>query len=95
MAVVARDDVKLVDRAFADIGDKPFPNARLPILLQGMGLMIPAVEVADGVDALGIRRPHREIRSRRAVALHETGAEFVVQAIMRALIEQMQIVRPK
>ena len=49
------------------------------------------IEVADHAHALGIRRPHREVRAGDAVAHARVRAELVIEAVVTALAEQMEI----
>ena len=51
----------LVQRALADAGDEPFPDARA-VVTHGemMAVLVPAVEIADHRDLCRVRRPDRE-----------------------------------
>ena len=52
---------------------------------------VPAVEVADDGDVLGRRGPDGEVGAGGAVARHRVGAELLVEAGVRALVEQVQV----
>src|SRR5260370_20112304 len=56
-----------------------------------MGLMVPSVEAADHVDIAGVRRPDTEDRARRAICVREMGAQFVVNAVVAALVEKIEV----
>ena len=86
--VIGSDDRVLVARAVPDVRDHAFPDSgALPrhqeILAGG-----PAVPVADHADLLAVGRPDREPGS----AVDDVGAELLVQAVVRTLVEQEQIV---
>ena len=52
---------------------------------------VPAVEVADHADAIGVRRPHREMHAGGRPDADAMRAELLEHAMMRAFAEQMQI----
>src|SRR5260370_42023134 len=56
-----------------------------------MGLMVSAVEAADHVDVAGFRRPDAEDRARRAFCVRQVGAHFLVNAIVAALVEKIEV----
>ena len=56
-----RGDEVLVHRAFFEAGDETFPDARaVPSRSEGVAARLPAVEIADDRNALGVRRPDGE-----------------------------------
>ena len=57
-----------------------------------MRVGIPAVEVADHGDALGVRRPDREVSALLSVNLGQVRAELLEQPVVVAFVEQMKIV---
>ena len=58
----------------------------------GVDAAVPAVEVADHADAIGVGRPHGEMHAgrsiRRVIAVR---AELLERAVVRAFAEQVQI----
>ena len=52
---------------------------------------MPLVEVADDADALGVRRPHREVGAGRRADLQRVRAEPLEGAVVAALAEQVQV----
>ena len=88
---VARHDAVLVGLAVARRGREPLPDAgAVPARRSGSALGVPAVPVADHRHRARVRRPDRELRARpRGVAM---AAEVLVQARVRALAEQVDVV---
>ena len=91
--VVARANVVLVDGSLAEIGDEGLPRAGTLARVHGMRIEIPAVEVADYRDAVSVRRPHGKVSAAPAIDVDDMRAEFLEQAVVLALVEQVQIVR--
>jgi hypothetical protein len=56
---------------------------------------IPAVEITDNGDAPGIGRPDGEVRARHTLMRDEMGAKTLIDALMRALREQIVVERPE
>ncbi len=56
-----------------------------------IAIAVPVIEVADHADALCIRRPHGEARAGDAVMHFEMRTELLVNVVMIALTEQVQI----
>ena len=90
--VIARTDVVLVHRALAQPGEEGLPDARAFPRRHGVRVGIPAVEVADHRDALGIGRPHREVGARLAVEFGQVRAKLLEEPVVLAFVEQMKIV---
>ena len=57
----------------------------------GVDAAVPAVEVADQADAIGIGRPHREVDADGRADRDPVRAELVERAIVRPFAEQVQI----
>ncbi len=57
----------------------------------GMGVGVPAVEVADDGDALGVRGPDGEIGAGFAVDGDEMRAKLVVETVVAALVEEVEV----
>ena len=90
MLAVRLDDVELV--VVADAGLR---NEQLPIAdaahAHRMPPPVPEIEIADDADALGVRRQHHEGDAVDAVERHRVRAELVVDPLMGAFAEQMEI----
>ncbi len=56
-----------------------------------MTAAVPIIEIADDADALGVRRPDGETGSGEAIDDAQLRAEFVIDAALIALAEEIQI----
>ena len=90
MLPVGFDDVELVVVADAGVGNEQLPiaDAAHP---HRMPPRIPVIEIADHADAAGIRRQHDEGDALDAFQRHRMGAELVVDALMGAFAEQIEV----
>ena len=90
MLAVRFDDIELVM-----IADAGLRNEQLPIAdaahAHRMTSSVPEIEIADDADALGVRRQHHEGHAVDAVERHRMRAELVVDPLMGAFAEQMEI----
>ena len=86
-----RLDVKLVERALVDAGDEAFPDAGRAARAEMMRLRIPSVEAADDRDRPRIRRPYAEDGAGLAVVRDEMGAHLFVDAVVAALVEEVEV----
>ena len=93
VAVVRERDVVLVARARADARRRSLPRCRTRRAAAAGARLVPAVEVADHRDALGVRRPDGEVRARRR-RRRSTGCapSFSYSRKWRAFVEQVQVV---
>src|ERR1019366_6326893 len=89
--VKARAQVVLVDRSLAESADEALPHARVALGRHGIGVGVPAVEVAHHGEAFGVGSPHREVGALMAVDLGEVRAQLVIQAVVLALVKQVEI----
>ena len=89
--VEARTQVVLVDRSLADAGDEALPDAGVAAGRHGVGVGVPAIEVADDGDALGVRRPDGEVGAGLAVNGDEMRAKLVVETVVAALVEEVEV----
>src|ERR1700730_6647306 len=85
--VMSGVDVKLVQRALVDAGDKAFPDSRRAPRLELMRLRVPTVEAADHRHAAGVRSPDAEDGALGALGFHQVRAHLLVNAIVAALVE--------
>ena len=60
--------------------------------MQAVSFGIPPIEVADNRDRARVRRPHAEDRASLVFVGREVSSYFVVDAIVAALIEEIEIV---
>ncbi|MET3262896.1 hypothetical protein ABIF38_004402 [Bradyrhizobium japonicum] len=90
MLAVAPDDLELVVVADPCTRDEQFPVARAAHAHR-MAPSVPEIEVADHADPARIRRQHHEADTVDTVERHRMRAERVVDALMRALAEQIEI----
>ena len=87
-----RGDGVLVEGALAGAGDEALPDAgAVPARGQGMARGVPAVEVADHGDALGVGRPDGELRAVAAVDGQGMSAELVVELEVVAFFEEIDV----
>ena len=56
-----------------------------------MNTPIPMVKVTYHRDSLGIRRPNREMGPRDPADLHHVGAQLLVDLVVGALIEEVNV----
>ncbi len=68
---IGAEDLELVGRALRQARDEDLPVAGLLQHAHRMHAAVPAVEVADDVDAAGVGRPHREVHAAHAVVLDD------------------------
>ena len=93
VAVVARCDAILVAVAVACPGDESFPDPRVVLArAQRIRVRTPLVEIARHRHRAGIRRPHAEIDAAHCALAREMRAQLVVEARVRALLEEIGVV---
>ena len=86
-------DEVLVEDALLDAGNKALPDAARLSGGKRRGPLIPAVEVADDVDALDVGRPDGKVIALGAVVRHRgVRAELLVAAVPLAASKQEQVV---
>jgi len=88
----ARAQVVLVGRPFVQAGDEEFPDASVGVQAHGVNARVPAVEVADDADAVGVGRPHREMDAAHAVHFAQVRAKPLVAAEVPPFAEQVEVV---
>ena len=91
MPFVVGNDVVLVQRALADSRHKAFPDAGTPARPQGMRLRVPTIEVADHRNRAGVGRPNSKVSSRLSRDRHEVRAQLVVNPVVGAFVEKMEV----
>src|SRR5690606_13354855 len=85
------DQLELVQRARTHARYKRLPYARNAARLHRMALAVPGIEVTDYADAPRVRRPHGEAHAVRAIALDRVSAELLVDVVVSAFAEEMQV----
>src|ERR1700733_5773667 len=84
-------DFVLIGGAGADGGNRQFADSRARARMHHMHVAVPMIELAHHADALGVRRPYRESRALAALAGAQMRAELLVNTLVPALAEQIQI----
>jgi len=87
----AGTDVELVNSALTEAGDEALPDARAAAWGHGGGVGVPAIEIANDGDALGIGRPDGEPGAGTAVEGDEVGTHLLIEAVVAALVEKMEV----
>ena len=90
MLALRADDVELVVIARGGMGHEQLPIAGAAHAHR-MPPRIPEVEIADHADPPRIGRQHHEGHPVDAVERHRMGAELVVEALMGAFAEQIEV----
>src|SRR5690606_12086968 len=92
IAVIAGADVVLVRGALSNSRHERLPDAG-PIASRPhrMGILVPAVEVADHGDVLGVRCPHREANAGRTVDDGRMRAEDPIEPRVGTLAEIVDV----
>src|SRR5208337_5453730 len=91
VAVTPRLNMEFVKRAFNHAGDKSFPDARLAAGGEQMGAGIPGVKAADHRYQLRIGSPDAEYSAGSSVSRNKVRARGFIEAIVAALVEQVEI----
>ena len=85
-----RADLELVLLAVRQVGHEDFPDAAGDQAHRG-DAAVPAVEVADQADAVGVRRPHGEVHAGGRPDDDAMRAELLERTVVRPLAEQVEI----
>ena len=88
---VGAEHFELVGGALLEPGNERFPVAGLLQHAHRMRATVPAVEVADDVDAAGVWRPHREVHAAHALVLDDARAQLLERLEVGALAEQVKV----
>ena len=88
---LGRPDLELVAQIVLQLGHEQFPHPRRHQPPHRMGAAVPAVEVADDADALGVGGPHREVHPGRRADHDPVRAKPFERAKQIAFAEQVQI----
>jgi hypothetical protein len=83
--------VKLVERSVAGAGNEALPDTGRTSWAEFVCLGIPSIKAADYGNGTGVRGPDAEDRARLAVVSDEVGAHFLVEAVVAALVEKIQV----
>ena len=85
-------DVKLVERPLSSPGNESLPNSGGGARTEIVRFRVPAVEASDHRHRARVRRPYAENRARPAVMRGQVCAYFVVDAVVAAFVEQVEVV---
>ena len=91
IAVVMRNDVELIQRAFADAGQKSFPDTGTAARLKGMRSWVPSIEAAYYGHGTRIRRPNSEAGSWLITNGRDVRAQLVIDPVMCSFVKEMEI----
>ena len=89
--VKPRTQVVLVDRTLPQAGNEALPDAGMFPRSHRVRIRIPAIEVPDHRDALGIGRPHREVGAGFAVHGKDVRTQLLVQTVMASLVKEVKV----
>ena len=84
-------DFEFIKFPFAETRYEQFPYTRGAERAHGLITPVPVVEVADNRHAARRRRPHCKRHAMHAIDRAHVRAKFLVDEVVRALVEQMQI----
>src|SRR5438477_1125167 len=91
VAMMMRLDVKLVECALADCGNKTFPDPGTSPRAQAVHLGMPLVETTDDRNFACIRSPHAETGAGFFSRGKDVGAHLLVSPIIAAFVEEIQV----
>ena len=94
-AAVCADDFEFVVGAGADAGDEDFPDAAFDAFAHGVGAAVPAVEISDDADPLGVGCPDGEGGAGDVADGAGVGAEDIVEGVVGAFGEVVDILFPE
>ena len=84
-------DLVAVDRPLGQLRDEQLPDAGAAERAHRVQAPVPGVEIADEVDARGVRRPDGEGDARDAVHDPQVRAEDLPELLVRPLADQVQV----
>lgn len=84
-------DFEAVEFALAEVRNEDFPNAACAKHAHLVAVTVPAVEVADDGNGLGVRCPYGELHSLEALVFHKVCAELAVEFVVRACCNQVAV----
>src|SRR5690606_26277340 len=90
-AGLAVADLVLIERARVEPRHEELPDAGPAAHGERVAAAVPAVELADHADPLGVRRPDGEPHAANAVAFVEMCAERAVRALVEAASEPLEL----
>ena len=88
----ARSNMILIKGFFRCVCKESFPDSRLTARAECVAGFVPAIEIADYGDPLGIGRPDREICTALTGVRYGVSPQLIVKAKMFAFIEKIDIV---
>src|SRR3990172_6619613 len=92
IAAMSRGDVILVDGAFSRTRYETLPDSRSVARAEGMGGVIPAVEITNHVHRSGVGSPDGEVGSLLSLRLVKTRAQFFVETKVVSFVEEVNVV---
>ena len=92
LGAVLGNQEELVELAGHDAGDEALPNVAVLGAGEGVGGLVPAVELANDIDSLDIGGPDGKVVALLAAVLGGVGAQLLVAAVPLASAEQVDVV---
>lgn len=92
VALVSGYDVVFVVGPFANTRDETFPDPRLPFRAEGMGVLLPAVEIPHDENPFGIRGPYGKRGPFDAAMADKVSTEFGVETKMTSFTKKMKVI---
>src|SRR6476620_8799 len=91
VSVVLRDNMELVQRALAKTRQKSFPDAGISARSQPVRVSIPTVEISNDRNFTRVRSPHAKAGALLPIHRHSMCAKLLVDTVVAALVEQIEI----
>src|SRR6266700_1291462 len=91
MPVVLREDVELVQGALLHSGYKTLPDSRSSEGMHRMRAVGPAVKTSNHMTFACVSSPYAETRALFPIRLDHMRTHFVVNAVMTAFVEQVEV----
>ena len=84
-------DFEAVEFAFAEVRDEDFPDAGTAEHAHLVAASVPAVEVADDRNGLGVGGPYGELHAFETLVFYEVCAELAVEFVVRARGDEVPV----
>src|ERR1041384_2205645 len=89
---VLRNNMELVKRSFVEAGQKSFPDARTSPRSELVRPSVPAIEISNDRNFARIGSAHAKACALLPIDSHDMCAELFVNAVMAALVEEVEVV---
>ena len=88
-------DLEFVMAPLGNVGKENLPDAGRNHFPHEVNAAIPVVEIPHHADALGIGGPDREMRAAHPAQFEDVGAEFFIDLVMSAFVEEIDVHLPQ